>query len=85
MARRLAKQQLSRFAQLGQRLETRRFRQPRRNAGWRQERSRGRWSQGRIGLIGIVLVVGIGRLMGGDFRPILGTVLCGSGQSYASG
>jgi uncharacterized protein len=41
--------------------------------------------KGGIGLIGIVIVVGIGLLMGGDFSTILGTVMGGGGQNYAPG
>ena len=39
--------------------------------------------KGGIGLLGIVIVVGIGLLMGGDLSTILGTVMDGGGQSYA--
>ena len=39
--------------------------------------------KGGIGLLGIVIVVGIGLLMGGDLSTILGTVMGGGGQSYA--
>lgn len=55
------------------------------NMGGGGRRRMGRGKKGGMGLLGIVVVVGITLLMGGDLGSILGNVMGGGGQSYAPG